>query len=123
MEMKSTKSMTKEDILADDPLRDYFVWWDEISEEDVQRFEDTLEGAKNEHDIQKYLQSNPIVLIQHLGGGHGRYVIPKQRLGSERVGIKPSNSRTQFVRYRTGVRGYNITRITRHVLEQKGGWD
>lgn len=28
---------------------------------------------------------SPACLIQHLGGGHGRWVIPRQRLGSEHV--------------------------------------
>ncbi|MCJ7484688.1 MAG: DUF4263 domain-containing protein [Candidatus Aminicenantes bacterium] len=52
---------------------------------DVDSFELALKSANNEHDIHSYLQNNPILLIQHLGGGHGRWVIPKLRLGAEHV--------------------------------------
>ncbi|SEM04316.1 protein of unknown function [Variovorax sp. YR750] len=31
------------------------------------------------------MQRNPELLIQHLGGGHGRWVIPNQPLGAEHV--------------------------------------
>lgn len=76
---------SREDAIADDPLREFFVWWDDISEEHVKAFGSCLETATIEHDVQSFLQSNPMLLVQHLGGGHGRWVIPKQRLGSEHV--------------------------------------
>jgi len=44
-----------------------------------------LEEAKVEEDLQKFLTENSIFLVQHLGGGHGRYVIPKPRLGAELI--------------------------------------
>lgn len=68
-----------------DQLRDYFVWWDDISPADVSALEECLKSVQREEDIQQFLQANPKVLIQHLGGGHGRWVIPKQRLGAEHV--------------------------------------
>lgn len=74
-----------EKILREDPLRDFFTWWDEIHPDDVQLLREAIDTAQREEDIQQFLQSNPKFLIQHLGGGHGRWVIPKKRLGSEHV--------------------------------------
>lgn len=72
-------------LLEKDPNRDFFVWWDDIKKADILSFEKVLDSARGENSLQSYLQKKPILLIQHLGGGHGRWVIPKQRLGSEFV--------------------------------------
>jgi hypothetical protein len=79
------KPKSREEIIAEDPLGDFFVWWDDVSFEDISMLEECLRIASKENDIQSFLQKNPIILIQHLGGGHGRWVIPKQRLGAEHV--------------------------------------
>ncbi|BDC37934.1 Shedu anti-phage system protein SduA domain-containing protein [Paraburkholderia terrae] len=71
--------------IARDPLRDFFSFWDEVSESDIDALREALDSAKREEDIQQFLQANPKYLIQHLGGGHGRWIIPKQRLGAEHV--------------------------------------
>lgn len=73
------------EVLAADPLKEFFTWWNHITESDYAALEGALDGAKREEDIQQFLQEHPACLIQHLGGGHGRWVIPKQRLGSEHV--------------------------------------
>ena len=83
--MNFKKVQSAEEIIAGDPLGEFFVWWDNISFEDISKLEECLKRAINENDIQRFLQENPIFLIQHLGGGHGRWVIPKQRLGTEHV--------------------------------------
>ncbi|WP_144162839.1 Shedu anti-phage system protein SduA domain-containing protein [Paraburkholderia sp. BCC1885] len=70
---------------ARDPLRDFFSRWDDVQPSDVQTLRHALDSATREEDIQQFLQKNPSHLIQHLGGGHGRWIIPKQRLGSEHV--------------------------------------
>ena len=62
-----------------------FVTWDDITEEDVRKLRHALEGANREEDIQKFLSNNKKFLIQHLTGGHGRYVFEKFRLGTEYV--------------------------------------
>lgn len=41
--------------------------------------------ASTEPDLQAYLQKNPRMLVQHLGGGHGRWVLPQTRLGTQHV--------------------------------------
>ncbi len=79
------KRASKEDFEKNLPLREFFVWWNEINVEDVEKFESHLEMATKERNLQEYLESNPIVLIQYLGGGHGRWVIPQKRLGSDYV--------------------------------------
>ncbi|TFZ07873.1 Shedu anti-phage system protein SduA domain-containing protein [Ramlibacter humi] len=73
------------ELLAADPLRDFFTWWDSIESSDLSGLAAAIDSAKREEDVQQYLQANPKFLIQHLGGGHGRWVIPKARLGSEHV--------------------------------------
>ena len=46
---------------------------------------EVLDRATCEQDMQKFLAANPLYLVQHLGGGHGRWVIPQCRLGSHYV--------------------------------------
>ena len=79
------KKSSKEDILKDDPLRDYFVWWDEITQKDVKKLQQILKTATKESALQRFFEKNSIFLIQHLGGGHGRWCIPHKRLGKELV--------------------------------------
>lgn len=71
--------------LAADPLGDYHVDWDEVDKRDVRGFRRALGQARAELDMQAYLAGHPELLIQHLGGGHGRWVIPQKRLGAEYV--------------------------------------
>lgn len=68
-----------------DQLTDFFVLWDQIYPDDYSSLKDALDTAQREEDIQQFLQLNPKFLIQHLGGGHGRWVLPKKKLGSEHV--------------------------------------
>lgn len=74
-----------EKMRREDPLRDFFTLWDQIKLEDVDELKKAIDSAKREEDIQQFLQHNPKYLIQHLGGGHGRWVIPKMKLGTEYV--------------------------------------
>lgn len=74
-----------EDFQRNDSLRDFFVWWDRNQEGDVELIRNAIDSATREEDIQQFLQKNPRFLIQHLGGGHGRWVLPKQKMGSEFV--------------------------------------
>jgi hypothetical protein len=84
MKLRSATEVMEE-ILSEDPLREYFTWWDKVNESDLKALEIAINSATREEDIQQFLQKNPSLLIQHLGGGHGRWVIPKQRLGVEHV--------------------------------------
>jgi hypothetical protein len=74
-----------EEALAADSLRDFFVWWDELTQRDVARLLRAINRASVERDLQGYLERHPEMLIQHLGGGHGRWVVPQVRLGSQHV--------------------------------------
>lgn len=73
------------ELRRNDPLREYFTSWDRIQASEVEMLIRALNDARREEDIQQFLQANPKFLIQHLGGGHGRWVIPKQKLGAEHV--------------------------------------
>ena len=70
---------------AKEELEQYHVYWDAITPEHITKFKGILESASTEEEIQRFLNKNRIFLIQHLGGGHGRYVIPKPKLGAQLV--------------------------------------
>ncbi|MEU8306870.1 Shedu anti-phage system protein SduA domain-containing protein [Actinomadura sp. NPDC048955] len=72
-----------EERRANDPLRDFYVPWDDIRQGEISAFEQILESSESERPLQRWLQDHPIFLVQHLGGGHGRWVIPQKRLGAE----------------------------------------
>lgn len=84
MRLSTTKDLFEE-FRRNDPLRDFFVWWDRINPDDFESLKNAIDYAKREEDIQQFLQSHPKFLIQHLAGGHGRWVLPKQKLGAEHV--------------------------------------
>jgi len=67
----------------EDPLGDFYVWWDAVPTQVVDEYELLLQTDPAERPMQKFLTDNPVLLVQHLGGGHGRWVIPEKRLGSE----------------------------------------
>jgi len=74
-----------EEFRRNDPLSNFFTGWDHVIPDNLTALTSALDGATREEDIQQFLQMNPHFLIQHLGGGHGRWVIPKQKLGAEYV--------------------------------------
>jgi len=69
--------------LENDPLRDFFVFWDEIYKMHLSAFNHLLKTAKHESDWQKFFEGLPILLLQHMNGGHGRWVLPQKALGTE----------------------------------------
>jgi hypothetical protein len=69
----------------DRDLIDAFVWWDDIMVTDVEAYCKVLDEATDEKPLQKHFANNPLLLIQHLRGGHGRWVLSQKRLGSEYV--------------------------------------
>ncbi len=66
-----------------DYLPEYFTWWDNVTPTQVEEYNQCLDKASKERDIQIFLESHPNFLVQHLGGGHGRWVIPQKQLGTE----------------------------------------
>jgi hypothetical protein len=66
-------------------LKEFFTRWDVVTAGDVLSLRMAIDDAVREEDVQRYLRDRPFLLIEHLGGGHGRWVIPKLRLGSEHV--------------------------------------
>jgi len=67
-------------------LKEFLVDWDTVISADlVARFRQALDGAKVERDLQIFLEDNPTLLVQPLGGGHGRWVLPQKRLGGEHI--------------------------------------
>lgn len=72
-------------LIADDPLKEFFVWWDDVKPSDVDGLAACLQTASKEQDLQYFLEKHPLLLAQLMHGGHGRWVIPQKRLGSEYV--------------------------------------
>ena len=81
----SQRPKTLDEYIADDPLGEFFVWWQGVKEDDLATLEKCIDDAWNERPVQRFLEENPLALVQHMKGGHGRYVIPQKRLGAEHV--------------------------------------
>lgn len=77
--------LTREEILADDPLAAFHVWWMDVQVEDVEDFEAVLGTAQDEKPLQAHLAAHPILLSQFLTGGHGRWVLPQVNLAGNYV--------------------------------------
>ena len=73
------------DVVARNDLESFAYKWQSINHETANAFQRCLESAKREEDLQRFIASHPELLVQLVGGGHGRFVIPKKRLGSEHV--------------------------------------
>ncbi|QRN95746.1 restriction endonuclease [Archangium violaceum] len=67
------------DLLEGDPLREFHVWWDRVTEEDVTEFAAAISRC-SENELCDYVVEHRHLLIEHLRGGHGRYVIPGAEL-------------------------------------------
>jgi antiviral defense system Shedu protein SduA len=64
---------------------DLFVPWRQLTRYEIAAFENALDGASNESDMQRFLEDHPHILIQQFTVDRGAWVIPKKRLGSEYV--------------------------------------
>lgn len=67
LRLLSVEELLARDPLADDPLRDFFVWWNTIARTDADELERVLDGArrtprKAEAVLQKYLEEHPLFL-------------------------------------------------------------
>lgn len=79
------RSITRDGVLEDDPLREWFVWWDDVTQADAEACLRVLDTAPDEKPLQQHLTAHPMLLVQFCRGGHGRWVIPQKRLGAEFV--------------------------------------
>jgi hypothetical protein len=66
-------------------LKPFATFWDNITAEDVDAIRAALAHAKEERPLQSLFEQRPHLLAQQLGGGHGRWVIPRPRLGGEHI--------------------------------------
>lgn len=72
------RAMTRQGI-----AEEHLVHWNEITHDQLAAFKTTLDVAPNEAAMQTFLEENPQVLVQPIGGGYDRWVVPKARLGAE----------------------------------------
>lgn len=71
------------ELIRRDPFNKFLALWDKISPAHLARFKRCLASARSEAPLQRLFEREPLLLVQHLGGGHGRWVVPRKRLGSE----------------------------------------
>lgn len=83
--IRKTRRPTRKQIMKTETHGEYFVWWDRITKAEWENYLDALESARREQDMQTYLERNPKILVHTVGGGHGRWVIPQFRFGSNHV--------------------------------------
>jgi hypothetical protein len=53
------KPKSRQEIIADDPLGEFFVWWLDVPKKDVDALEQCLRQARAERDIQLFLERKP----------------------------------------------------------------
>jgi len=78
---------TKAERIKENPLNEWEVDFGagSVSKATVAKLRKVIDTAEGERPIQKFLTENPEILAQFVGGGHGRWVIPQKKFGSEFV--------------------------------------
>ena len=55
--------------MSDDTLfPDLFVPWEEVTRDEIAAFESALDGARDERDMQRFLEDHPLMLIYQFSG-------------------------------------------------------
>ncbi len=81
-----TRTTRPDDLPAKYPELDaHSVKWLRVTRADVAAFDKTLEAAEDERPLQRHLGQNPMLLVTHLGGGQGRFVLPQFSLDGRYV--------------------------------------
>lgn len=83
MAAHASSSPNGSDDAGDAFFPDLLVLWDELTRDEVEAFKTALEAARDEGDMQRFLEAHPRILIQHLTAERRSWVIPKKRLGTE----------------------------------------
>src|SRR5438132_663909 len=71
--VRSAKEAFNEWLRTHD-LREFFVWWDQVTPGEKDELTSLLETADSERPIQAFLEKHPHVLIEHLDGGNIRTI-------------------------------------------------
>jgi hypothetical protein len=71
--------------VADRPHPDSYTQWGQVTHAEIAEYLDLLKDAKSERPMQAFFCLHRHFLVEHLRGGHGRWVIPQLRLGSQHV--------------------------------------
>lgn len=68
--------------LARPDIRDpeHFVWWDSIVEREIAPLQGALDSGAGERTLHRIVELHPILLVQSMNAGHGRWVYSRQRL-------------------------------------------
>lgn len=77
--------VTLEELKTNIILPEFWVEPHKIKQNDVDLLRSAIENAKCEQEMQTYIFEHPYFLVEHLSGGHGRWLISQKRLGSEYI--------------------------------------
>ncbi len=80
---RETEARKAREAAAEPSLAKFLTTWDDITQDDVDEFRAALLNAETEPPLTTFLAERPHLLVQSLGGGHGRWVIPEKRLGEK----------------------------------------
>src|SRR5690349_3559521 len=67
------------------PDERFAVPWDAVTVDAVEALREVIDTAEDERPVQQFLAEHPECLVERLVFGHGRWVIPKARLGIHHV--------------------------------------
>ena len=71
--------------IADSIYPEFYTSWNRAKQSEVDEHLDLLKHAKDKRPIQAFFHQHRHFLVEHLRGGHGRWAVPQQRLGSQYV--------------------------------------
>lgn len=71
---------------AEPSLAEFLTTWDDITQDDVDQFRAALLSETTEPPLTTFLAEHPHLLVQSLGAGLGRWVIPEKKFGDHYKG-------------------------------------
>ena len=83
--IRKTGRLSRDELIRTQIWGEHFVYWDRPNPAAYARLRRLLESKPAECAMQRHFEAHPEFLVQVLGGGHGRWVIPHKRLGREYV--------------------------------------
>lgn len=103
--VRKIRRPTRKELIKKEIHGEHFVWWNDLSKGEIAKIKKALQQAKGENDIQIFLEEHPRYLAVKLGGGHGRWIIPKKSLSLSFNSEFPKKSPLDFATPRYNRRG------------------
>ena len=84
-ELRKRMEMNSEAPPSSQVFPEHLVGWFNLGAKTVERLQDCIQAAEDERPLQNFLAEQRGILVQLLGGGHGRWCIPKPSFGGELI--------------------------------------